>query len=662
MPTSNDEVGSLRQDERRVDTADTRRNLWGSARERNRRRARITIRKRIEHGQDIGIGPREHKMQHVTRDWVELVVWNIIKGKKSYFSLTCIVENHARFEVPHSSRFLLDRDENELVGTVQMRNLLGEQEYAGLREMVKNDVESFTIYEFAVWCRRWHIVAGLLTGGVNPCVRGRRKQRVNEGQIKVHSAELFECGSIILQAFFKGVPLSMSASVVRNAVEQRRSAVTGRCPKCSVQDWLLSCSVLCEGVCEKCWWRNIIKRIGDDEDRIDVCSVCCKDHDGNGVRSDPTEQRTTIRCKQSSEEARKKFMALPRNIQELKQVSFLPTERESRKQLEDDFLSSAWSLAVVSGLGKTQDLRKDRFFGYIVDGSYHHVKGLLVHGIDLDLQNEYGQTGIFVASWKGNTKVVQLLLEHGANPNIRAHGGLNSSGVASVCGHEHILRMLSEYGAESQEVELESGELGEIGSTCKLTTLIDSSFDHPGAGSYLIDDAVASKTINSIRTLWETIPFELNTIKMKAQPCSQRSYYCDVKGFIRRVLCRAITEVLGPIGNDNEDDIVVLEYMRFLYYSEQGTVLGPHVDLSRIDQSSGKHSTHTFILYLTDCSKGGETVLLDHTHGEGRHMVRANVSPRCGRLLLFPHDTPHEGKLVIDVPKLLVRGEVIIPF
>jgi hypothetical protein len=81
-----------------------------------------------------------------------------------------------------------------------------------------------------------------------------------------------------------------------------------------------------------------------------------------------------------------------------------------------------------------------------------------------------------------------------------------------------------------------------------------------------------------------------------------------------------------------------------------------------VDLESGEHSTHTFILYLSTCNDGGETSLLGHTSGQGREVIMANVKPVRGRLLLFPHLTPHEGRVVVDVPKLLLRGEVILSF
>lgn len=102
--------------------------------------------------------------------------------------------------------------------------------------------------------------------------------------------------------------------------------------------------------------------------------------------------------------------------------------------------------------------------------------------------------------------------------------------------------------------------------------------------------------------------------------------------------------------------------MRFLNYAVSGARLAPHTDLSRVDHSgSGLRSTHTFLLYMTDCAKGGETALLKDLKKSGAPAL-AKVDPRRGRLFLFPHACPHEGMEVVSAPKVLLRGEAILQF
>jgi len=60
----------------------------------------------------------------------------------------------------------------------------------------------------------------------------------------------------------------------------------------------------------------------------------------------------------------------------------------------------------------------------------------------------------------------------------------------------------------------------------------------------------------------------------------------------------------------------------------------------------------------------GETALLRRlptdrgfSGGSGDNAL-AVVAPVRGRLLLFPHLCPHEGRAVVDAPKVFLRGEL----
>ena len=169
-----------------------------------------------------------------------------------------------------------------------------------------------------------------------------------------------------------------------------------------------------------------------------------------------------------------------------------------------------------------------------------------------------------------------------------------------------------------------------------------------------------------------------------------------------------------------------LPHMRFLHYKHSGGNSSPHIDLPRrvTYDGSNRSSTHTFLLYLTNCEHGGCTNLLQSvnptnptteknnensinvvvripninetsviptiinsnndnsnectksiteeivkykdntvenkpTIGDINTNIIASIKPRRGRLLVFPHVCPHEGEFTIDVPKVLLRGEML---
>ena len=134
---------------------------------------------------------------------------------------------------------------------------------------------------------------------------------------------------------------------------------------------------------------------------------------------------------------------------------------------------------------------------------------------------------------------------------------------------------------------------------------------------------------------------------------------------------RAVDVVDGAVGTQSAG----LRYgtqplMRFLHYPHPGGSLPAHVDLPRI--VNGVRTTHSFLLYLTDCELGGETLLLEARRGDeklapsggvaaGERAVLARSAPRRGRLLIMPHACPHSAAPVISAPKLLIRGEVLLP-
>ena len=328
----------------------------------------------------------------------------------------------------------------------------------------------------------------------------------------------------------------------------------------------------------------------------------------------------------------------------------------------------------------------------------------------MNMQNVYGQTPLYVACWKGSLMVVQQLLDYGANFGIAANGGSTCYSVAMKYRRKDILHLLESYSRanHAETTWATSRRLGDPSDNdYQVSILIDPMADHPGAGACIVDNALSEAQLQKLEALWRSLPIadvgdevdgesSLNRnaksskkgmvlggkqavvhikstsfISEKSSYRPTRSYFCDAEEEIqtalegcvhaaRMKLVLSADSVLSSSSSPNNNHgppTSVFKQLRFLNYDEPGSVLPPHVDLCRVDEVSGVRSTHTFILYLTDCERGGGTALLKKLKDP---KVLAAAQPKRGRALMFRHECPHSGLEVDCAPKLLLRGEVIL--
>ena len=310
-------------------------------------------------------------------------------------------------------------------------------------------------------------------------------------------------------------------------------------------------------------------------------------------------------------------------------------------------------------------------------GDSLRLEGLHALGFDLSAElDEYGQSALFLAATHGHARLVRTLISLGADPRPSSHGGATAASAAAACGHYEVLAVLGQHGADVHRPgaagltpldyvlrRAASGMGGRVRGlhpalpsiplAPRLVTLIEPAVRHPGAGACYIDGGVPEELLLALDELFGRLPMAAR------QRCSQglndRSYFCDVEGWVTRALAEAV-HAACEAGGVAPCQGSAMPQMRYLQYAEVGGGLPPHVDLSRT--RDGRTSTCTFILYLTDCERGGETVLLQRLAQPSR--VHAAVTPRRGRLLLFPHLCPHLAREVVaeGLPKLLLRGEM----
>lgn len=730
---------------------DDSRNCWKTARERNRMRARFEIRHRIgaitENDTTTTSSISSSSVAHplfaqTTKNSTSLellireILYNIVQGDRSYFSVQFMAENAALLNSPVSTSVLLEsknnNDSNNTPLQIQQQELFLEQKIQSRwgKDVVEQlyDIarhcESFSFYEYAVWLKRYHVVAALLLGGINPAAAGgggvvvqttttERHQCCYYSSSNKHQAaavvavalskeekelkqkwrcELLRVGNQALkQFFFAGVPLGLSSYMVKRVVDLRAEAASlltsagkgsimiHNCLLCQRDvpcDFVLCSDSDCKHTfCEVCWWKDLLRRLPLWDDGVDVvqCPVCCSTCTGSSGDNTKSHSQTdelwylSLEPSARAQVSRQKFYALPIDCKALRRQS-----QKKAKIPECNIICSCWSAAVLPSLGFNQAVRRDKFFGYVEKGSYYHVKGILVQGIDVGMVNEYGQTALFIAVWNGNARLVQLLLDFGSDPTIQSNGGIAAHSVAAVHGYDTILQLLnqSHYAPHCDYMVslLDHDFQYTQENRCNVTVLVDPSESHdPAAGSFMVDQALSEQVIEKLIELWHNLPLE-EAVKKKKGACSVRSYFCDVLGWLRSQLeeC-AMDNGCDKIKGGDEckcgagEKVLVWPHMRFLCYQERSTALAKHIDLCRVHPfRSELRSTHTFILYLSDCNEGGETTLLKDIAGEGRTVALASIKPKRGRLLLFPHECPHQGEPVVNVPKLLLRGEARI--
>eukprot|EP00439_Symbiodinium_sp_Y106_P051588 s531_g6.t2 len=290
-------------------------------------------------------------------------------------------------------------------------------------------------------------------------------------------------------------------------------------------------------------------------------------------------------------------------------------------------------------------------------GNAPGVLEALDKGALLDVPNEYGETATFLAALAGSSEVIQVLLSRRADHTIRDNAGLSACRAAQLGGSREAMTALAAVGAQVSPEMSGYGSPTRMPVACRceevqVTRVIPLGVGHAGAGTTVVDNFFEESFLARLDELWKRLPL---APKQKASP-TDRAYYHDVEGWLTGALNEAVRAA------QLADAAAAMPHMRFLIYPEPGGA-----------STEGKlRSTYTFLLYLSDCRSGGETTFLECLEGDetlassgglapGERAEVAAVSPARGRLLLMPHACPHLAAPVDEVPKVLVRGEVLPP-
>jgi hypothetical protein len=250
---------------------------------------------------------------------------------------------------------------------------------------------------------------------------------------------------------------------------------------------------------------------------------------------------------------------------------------------------------------------------------------------------------------------------------------------------------------------------------------------------FILDNFCDEQFLSSVQRIRFALPLD------SKRPTVDRRFYVDqdrhIVNELERILREALNICAQIIGRNRPcSDFVCADdfcsnshsflvhcnkYLRILEYSHAGCGLPPHTDGTKVCEVTGRRSTHTLLLYLSDCAVGGETVLMDGLAGWSKHPqitvppgriyrheadsrtlsdstafqslnvvasygsrdnddddegadpactssssssshVSLGISPRVGRIFVMPHGWPHAGAQCHSVPKLVLRAEVTL--
>jgi hypothetical protein len=101
--------------------------------------------------------------------------------------------------------------------------------------------------------------------------------------------------------------------------------------------------------------------------------------------------------------------------------------------LEKDHIVTCWQQAISSTLGSTQDVRRHKIFALVESNAVPYVAACLQSGVNVNWTNEYGQTALYIAVWRGYNDLVELLLQCGSDFTIVAHRGSSVFSVPATC-------------------------------------------------------------------------------------------------------------------------------------------------------------------------------------------------------------------------------------
>jgi hypothetical protein len=221
------------------------------------------------------------------------------------------------------------------------------------------------------------------------------------------------------------------------------------------------------------------------------------------------------------------------------------------------FHALPYSMLINLFTGSTQSKRNEKFLQAALEGKILRLYALFKAGVEINCKNEYGQTALIICSNYGYISIVELLLKLGADIYIHDNAGNNSINSANSAKSLKIFNLIQLYNYENFNIDKDIVVWEEnkkkkinygISKSISVTSLIDSNSNHPGAGSFYIDNAFSEDFMIKLEELFKIIPVE----PPQKISCSERSYFCDLQGWVISSLELAVSKAKEMIDNKYE--------------------------------------------------------------------------------------------------------------
>lgn len=350
---------------------------WNKARNRDRNEARYKIRQKLSSSLVDESLCKDKKYPTNTSSNDDDVNNKLVKyfnsvsnGSASSFSLKVISDDFNLLSSTHDSAFMSEYKIKTLC-----KSRFG-KEYADAMLLYKKRISHCSLIEYAALIGEFGVVCSLISGGIcnNPfkttdddnLLRGIRKQKVSKLAVQKLVLDLIPSS---LAAYFIKCLFQMKMWSIAQGNELCEDIE--KCPLCFEttmnQKPLYRFDGCGHKCCELCMWEYTLENINKrTEGNVVICPICLDGHENNEeeiLESDT--QDILVTPDERREKSLKMFKAIPKDVKELKQSS-------KRKVKSKNMIHSSWNSALIPCIGRSQDVRRDKFFRYVECGALHH--------------------------------------------------------------------------------------------------------------------------------------------------------------------------------------------------------------------------------------------------------------------------------------------------